>query len=53
MQGNAIAQNNLAVMYLEGLYFEKNAELAIYWLQKAADQGDSSALKNLAKIIED
>ncbi|MEN9460877.1 MAG: hypothetical protein RIS84_897 [Pseudomonadota bacterium] len=46
-QGYAAAQNNLGMMYAQGLGIEKNLELAEQWLQKAAVQGHLKAQKSL------
>ena len=50
--GNVDAQNNLAVIYLDGLGVEQDKEAAIFWLQEAAKQGNLTAIKTLDLIIE-
>lgn len=47
-QGDAKAQHNLAVKYLN----ERNYEKAFYWEQKAAEQGIGSAQCNLGLMYE-
>ncbi|HZF01037.1 MAG TPA: hypothetical protein VE344_03995 [Methylomirabilota bacterium] len=48
--GSASAQCSLGEHYLVGLGCETNKTLAIFWLQKAAAQGDSEASNKLVKI---
>ena len=47
------AQNNLAVMYLEGKGVEQNFEEARHWFQEAAEQGNDLAQYNLAVMYFD
>lgn len=47
VQGNAIAQHNLGVMYEEGRGVEKNDAEALSWCRKAAEQGYPVAQFNL------
>jgi len=42
-QGNVVGQSNLGVMYENGKGVEKNLGRALYWLAKAAVQGDTFA----------
>ena len=46
-QGDAGAQNNLALMYEYGLNVPKNAKTAVMWYTKAAEQGNADAQNNL------
>ena len=46
-QGDANAQNNLGVMYKEGLGVAQDYAEAVRWYRKAADQGDAGAQNNL------
>jgi TPR repeat protein len=46
-QNHALAQFNLAMMYLEGQGVEQDAAEAAIWFQKAAVQGDAGAQFNL------
>ncbi len=51
-EGRALRQNQLGVALLTGeLGFEANPQKAMYWLRKAAAQGDHNALSNLADIL--
>ena len=52
-QGYASAQNNLALMYRDGLGVTQSYEKAMDWFQKAADQGYASAQNNLAGMYRD
>lgn len=49
-QGDANAQNNLALMYVNGCGVEKNNEAALQWFQKAAAQGHAKA-KEMAQRL--
>ena len=49
-QGNATAQNNIGMLYLNGKGVNKDHDQAKLWLQKAADQGDLTAKGNLSRI---
>lgn len=51
-QGDAEAQYNLGVCYIEGYGTEQNTEKAVYWWMKAAEQGDANAQYNLALSYE-
>ena len=46
-QGNALAQNNLGVMYENGLGVPKDYDEAIKWYRLAAAQGNAAAQNNL------
>jgi TPR repeat protein len=46
-QGNADAQNNLGAVYANNKGTLKDAKQAVYWYQKAADQGYAKAQYNL------
>lgn len=48
--GDASAQCSLGMHYLNGQGCETNREQAIYWLKKAADQGDLEASNTLARL---
>ena len=48
--GDAIAQNNLGVMYANGEGVPKDAVKAVEWYQKAALQGEASAQNNLGAM---
>jgi len=41
--GNIKAQFNLALLYENGEGIEQNLEKALYWYQKAAENGDAKA----------
>ncbi len=49
-QGDANAQNNLAMLYVNGRGVEKNSGEAVRWLQKSVDQGNASAQVNLGTL---
>ena len=52
-EGNASDQSRLADLYLKGEYgFPKDADKAIYWYKKAAEQGEKSAFYGLGKVHE-
>jgi TPR repeat protein len=46
-QGNALAQNSLGLMYVEGKGVSQDYDEAIRWFRKAADQGLAKAQTNL------
>lgn len=48
--GHAASQNNLGVMYYYGDAVEKNTDLAMAWLEKAAAQGLEDAKKSVEKL---
>ena len=49
----AVAQFNLAVLYLEGMGVAQDQEQGYMWMQKAADQGDPEALMEMALRYRD
>lgn len=49
--GDVSAQNNLACAYKNGYGVKKSLELAMFWYQKAAEQGDSEAQVALANCF--
>jgi len=51
-QGNAIAQNNLGVMYDKGLGVPQDYVEAVRWYQMAAEQGNAIAQNNLGVIYD-
>jgi uncharacterized protein len=51
-QGDAAAQNNLAVCYENGEGVPKSYEDAVSWYRKAAEQGDARAQFNLGFCYE-
>jgi TPR repeat protein len=48
--GEVSAQYSLGLRYLTGMGCETNREQAIYWLQKAADAGDTDASNKLVSL---
>lgn len=48
-KGHAPAMFRLALCYEKGIGVEKDRQLYLYWLQKAADAGDSGAVSALEK----
>lgn len=46
-QGDAEAQLNCALMFLDGIGVPRNLPLAAKWFRRAADQGDAQAQNNL------
>ena len=52
-QGHADAQNNLGLMYKEGLAIPQNDYEAFEWFTKAAEQGHADAQNNLGLIYRD
>jgi TPR repeat protein len=51
--GFAPAQNNLAIMYEQGLGVAPDLKLAIRWYQRAADLGEANAQHHLGKMLLD
>lgn len=47
IRGDAVAQYNLGMMYLNGDGVRMDDAKAVYWLTKAAEKGDSRAQFNL------
>ena len=52
-QGNALAQNNLGVMYAEGKSVSRNDSEAVKWFRKSAEQGNSAGQSNLGEMYRD
>ncbi|MCV5403353.1 sel1 repeat family protein, partial [Escherichia coli] len=46
-QGHAAAQSKLGWMYQNGLGVQSDTNMAIYWYNKAAEQGYAEALRQL------
>ena len=51
-QGNAVAQNNLGLLYDNGQGVRQDYQEAAKWYRKAAEQGDASAQGNLGVLYE-
>ena len=51
-QGDADAQYNLGLMYLNGWGVPQDDKEAVYWYKLAAEQGDAKALYNLGVMYE-
>ena len=49
-QDDSLAQNNLGVMYEQGLGVAKDDAEAVRWFRKAAEQGDTVGQKNLEDV---
>ena len=47
VQGDAVAQNHLGVMYKKGQGVPQDYKQAVFWYRKAAEQGDGHAQYNL------
>jgi len=52
-QGEAMAQNNLGVMYENGQGVKKDRAQALGWYRKAAAQGNDRARNNLAELEQE
>jgi TPR repeat protein len=52
IQGNAQAQNELALQYLDGVGIQKNEALAAEWFEKAAKQDNIDASLNLGLMYK-
>ena len=52
-QGNAIAQNNLGLMYGQGRGVPHDDARAVKWYRKAAEQGNATAQHNLGLMYDD
>ncbi len=52
-QGNAEAQFNLGIMYVEGKGVSKDNTEAVKWYRKAAEQGDAQAQNNLGLMYSE
>lgn len=50
LAGNAMAQSNLGVMYIRGLYVAQSTEKALYWFELAAAQGVEAAKGYIQKL---
>jgi len=51
-QGNAEAQINLGIMYVEGLGVEQDDSKAVKWFRKSAEQGNAEAQGLLGTLYE-
>ena len=51
-QGEDQAQNNLALMYIDGMGVEKDPDKAFFWAKLAAQGGKPNALLNLAHMYK-
>jgi hypothetical protein len=51
--GQALAQSNLGVCYLEGKGVAQDYAVAVQWFRQAADHGDAAAQSNLAACYVD
>ena len=49
-QGNALAQNNLGVMYAEGQGVSRDAAEAVRWFRQSAERGNSAGESNLGEM---
>ena len=45
--GNGLAQNDMGLMYLYGVHFEKNEKEALFWFRKSAESAEAIGLYNL------
>lgn len=45
--GNGLAQNDMGLMYLYGVHFEKNEKEALYWFRKSAESAEAIGFYNL------
>jgi len=52
-RGYRIAQNNLGVLYLDGLGVAQDVEKAAYWYHQSAEQGDQVAQTNLGVLYRE
>ena len=52
-QGDAAAQNNLAIMYQLGNGVRQDYRQARSWYEKAAEQGDAAAQTNLRILVKE
>jgi TPR repeat protein len=50
-KGDAHGQYELAIMYLNGRTVERDAEQAVYWLEKSATQNFRRAVRLLEKLL--
>jgi len=51
-KGDAVAMNNLGLIYFEGRNVARNEKLARQWFEKAAAAGNTSAMNNLGLTYE-
>jgi len=51
-QGIPEAQNNLGIMFEEGLGTEQDLDQALYWYQKASESGNADAIFNIGSLFE-
>ena len=51
-QGNAIAENNLGILFWIGAIVKKDSKIAFEWFQKSADQGYADAQNYLAGMYD-
>ena len=51
-EGNAVAQNNLGLMYQNGWGVPQDDKEAVYWYKLAAEQGDAKAQYNLGVMYD-
>ncbi len=49
-KGNAVAQNNLGVLYRKGKGVTKNYQQAMHWYKKSEAQGNAQAMNNIAML---
>lgn len=52
-RGYRIAQNNLGVLYLDGLGVRQSDVMAAYWYRQSAEQGDQVAQTNLGVMYRE
>lgn len=48
---DAEVQNSIGILFDNGIMVKKDIEKAVYWFNRAAEQGDDLALSNLADIL--
>ena len=51
-QGNALAQNNIGIMYEHGYGVKVDMAKAVKWFKKAAKKGQPDAMYNLGRYYE-
>ena len=51
--GHVEAQTEVALLYQFGTGIEENFEKAVFWYKRAADNGDSRAIRNLNDFYEE
>lgn len=52
-EGNRIAMNNLAYIYISGVNGQKNTPEALRWFKKSAEKGDVVAMYNIGLIYDE